>query len=156
MTASKLRENVYRILDEVLATGTPVEIERNGRLLRIVPVEASPGSADAARWIERPDAITGDIEDTVLVSPAVVLELQFLHEIGRLAVGAEEVATALNVQFDIRLCPLAFSAVAHSALELSWTRDPFDRLIVGHASAGSHGLVTKDKLIHEHFAGASW
>ncbi|MBI3256912.1 MAG: PIN domain nuclease [Actinobacteria bacterium] len=94
--------------------------------------------------------------DTVLVSPAVVLELQFLHEIGRLAVGAEEVATALNVQFDIRLCPLAFSAVAHSALELSWTRDPFDRLIVGHASAGSHGLVTKDKLIHEHFAGASW
>ncbi len=65
LTASKLRENVYRILDEVLATGTPVEIERNGRLLRIVPVEASPGSADAARWIERPDAFTGDIEDLI-------------------------------------------------------------------------------------------
>lgn len=94
--------------------------------------------------------------DTVLVSPAVVLELQFLHEIGHLAVGAEDVATALNVQFDIRLCPLAFPAVAHAGLDLSWTRDPFDRLIVGHASAGGHGLVTKDKLIHEHFAGASW
>lgn len=65
LTASKLRENVYRILDEVLATGTPVEIERNGRILRIVSVEAPPGSADAARWVERPDAITGDIEDLI-------------------------------------------------------------------------------------------
>ena len=39
MTASRLRQDVYRILDEVLATGVPVEIERRGRLLRIVPVE---------------------------------------------------------------------------------------------------------------------
>lgn len=93
---------------------------------------------------------------TVLVSPAVVLELQLLHEIGRLAVGAEVVATALNVQFDVRLCPLPFPAIAHSALDLKWTRDPFDRLIVGHAVAGSCGLVTKDKLIHEHFADACW
>ena len=38
-TASSLRQNVYRILDEVLETGVPVEIERRGRLLRIVPVE---------------------------------------------------------------------------------------------------------------------
>lgn len=39
ITASKLRENVYRILDEVLATGVPVEIERKGRLLRVVAAE---------------------------------------------------------------------------------------------------------------------
>ncbi|MES1241036.1 MAG: type II toxin-antitoxin system Phd/YefM family antitoxin [Acidobacteriota bacterium] len=36
---SQLRENIYRILDQVLDTGIPVEIERNGKLLRIVPVE---------------------------------------------------------------------------------------------------------------------
>lgn len=67
LTASKLRENVYRILDEVLATGTPVEVERNGRLLRIVPVEAPSGSTAAERrvWVERPDAVTGDLEDLV-------------------------------------------------------------------------------------------
>ena len=28
VTASKLRENIYRILDQVLETGVPVEIER--------------------------------------------------------------------------------------------------------------------------------
>lgn len=40
LTASKLRENIYRILDEVLETGVPVEIERGGRKLRIVAVDA--------------------------------------------------------------------------------------------------------------------
>jgi antitoxin (DNA-binding transcriptional repressor) of toxin-antitoxin stability system len=37
---SALRENIYRILDEVLATGVPVEIERQGKILRIAPAEA--------------------------------------------------------------------------------------------------------------------
>ena len=37
LTASKLRQDVYRILDQILETGIPVEIERNGRTLRIVP-----------------------------------------------------------------------------------------------------------------------
>jgi PIN domain nuclease of toxin-antitoxin system len=36
ITASKLRENVYRILDEVAETGVPVEIVRKGVTLRIV------------------------------------------------------------------------------------------------------------------------
>lgn len=36
LTASKLRENVYRVLDQVIETGVPVEIERHGRRLRIV------------------------------------------------------------------------------------------------------------------------
>jgi antitoxin (DNA-binding transcriptional repressor) of toxin-antitoxin stability system len=37
--ASKLRENIYRILDQVLETGVPVEIERRGKVLKIVSVE---------------------------------------------------------------------------------------------------------------------
>ncbi|MBI2882499.1 MAG: type II toxin-antitoxin system Phd/YefM family antitoxin [Candidatus Methylomirabilis oxyfera] len=41
LTASKLRENVYRILDQVLDTGTPVEIERRGKQLRIVPADGA-------------------------------------------------------------------------------------------------------------------
>ena len=39
LTASKLRANIYRILDEVLETGVPVEVERKGRAVRIVPVD---------------------------------------------------------------------------------------------------------------------
>ncbi len=37
MTASQLRQNIYRALDQVLETGVPLEIERKGKTLRIVP-----------------------------------------------------------------------------------------------------------------------
>jgi hypothetical protein len=40
LTASRLRANVYRVLDHILETGVPVEIERHGRRLRILPVSA--------------------------------------------------------------------------------------------------------------------
>ncbi len=39
LSASKLRGNIYRILDQILKTGRAVEIERGGRLLKIIPVE---------------------------------------------------------------------------------------------------------------------
>ena len=38
ITASKLRKNIYRILDEILKTGIPVEIERRGQRLQIMPM----------------------------------------------------------------------------------------------------------------------
>ena len=42
VTASKLRENVYTILDHALQTGAPVEIIRHGKVLKIVPEERAP------------------------------------------------------------------------------------------------------------------
>lgn len=39
LSASKLRANVYRLLDEVLETGRPLEIERNGKTLVITAKE---------------------------------------------------------------------------------------------------------------------
>ena len=64
ITASRLRENVYRILDEVLETGTPVEIERGGRRLRIIAVIDDKGSR-LDRLTPHPDAVTGDPDDLV-------------------------------------------------------------------------------------------
>ncbi len=51
LTVSKLRENVYRVLDQVLETGVPVEIERHGRRLRIVPASGrrAPSSSKLTR-----------------------------------------------------------------------------------------------------------
>ncbi len=37
VSATKLRQKLYNILDEVLAKGIPVEIERKGEILKIVP-----------------------------------------------------------------------------------------------------------------------
>ncbi len=62
VTASKLRENVYRILDQVLETGTPVEIKRKGRTLKIV--SEKPATQKTSRLIRR-DVIHGSAEDLV-------------------------------------------------------------------------------------------
>lgn len=62
LTASKLRENIYRVLDQVLETGEPAEIERNGRRLRIV-ADDLPSRLD--RLVRRPDVVAGDSEDFV-------------------------------------------------------------------------------------------
>ncbi len=35
LSATRLRQRLYQILDQVLETGTPVEIERRGKILRI-------------------------------------------------------------------------------------------------------------------------
>jgi hypothetical protein len=36
VTASKLRSNIYKLLDQVIETGVPLEIERKGKKLKII------------------------------------------------------------------------------------------------------------------------
>lgn len=62
ITATKLRANIYRILDQILETGQPVEIERRGRRLKIVP---APPHRKLANLEPHPDFIAGDPEDLV-------------------------------------------------------------------------------------------
>lgn len=64
LTASKLRENVYKILDQVLETGVPVEILRGKRRLKIIPADAGEVSK-LGRIKPRPKALSGDPEDLV-------------------------------------------------------------------------------------------
>lgn len=61
ITASKLRENVYAVLDQVIETGIPVEIRRKGSVLRIVP-EKPPSKLSRLR---KRDCVIGDPEDLV-------------------------------------------------------------------------------------------
>lgn len=39
LNATNLRINLYKILDQVIETGIPVEIERKGKTIQLVPVE---------------------------------------------------------------------------------------------------------------------
>ena len=61
LTATKLRENPYAVLDEELKTGVPAFVERKGRRVRIV-VEEPPSKLGR---LKRHDAIVGDPEDLV-------------------------------------------------------------------------------------------
>jgi PIN domain nuclease of toxin-antitoxin system len=42
------------------------------------------------------------------------------------------------------------------ALPLSWTRDPFDRLIVAQAAVRDAPLLTKDRAIRRRYRAAVW
>ena len=93
---------------------------------------------------------------TLLISPMVVLELEFLEEIGRLGVGGQTIVANLRARIGIEICDLSFSTIVTSARELTWTRDPFDRIIVGHAAAANRPLLTKDRSIRRRFREAIW
>ncbi len=64
LTASKLRENVYKILDQILETGIPVEILRDGRILRIVPAD-KPKKSKIENLVEHREAIRCAPEELV-------------------------------------------------------------------------------------------
>lgn len=92
--------------------------------------------------------------ETAAISPAVLLELELLHEIGRLREGASTIAAHLRDQLDIRIAGERFADVARAALALAFTRDPFDRLIVAHAALLKAPLVTHDTLLQRHYPAA--
>ena len=81
------------------------------------------------------------------ISPAVLLELELLHEIRRIRLPARDIAERLRDDLSISPADEAFDAIARAALPLTFTRDPFDRLIVAHASLRNASLLTQDEWI---------
>lgn len=95
-------------------------------------------------------------EHDLLISPAVVLELQYLFEIQRTAEPAGVVVEALRREVGLEVCDLPFAQVAETAIEQSWTRDPFDRLIVSQAILRRAPLLTRDRDIRDNCSLARW
>lgn len=95
-------------------------------------------------------------EQDLLISPMVVLELQYLKETGRLTVEAPVIVSALAKTLGLQVCDLEFGHVILEALAQVWTRDPFDRLIVAQAAARDLPLLTKDDTILAHYRKAFW
>ena len=92
----------------------------------------------------------------LLVSPMVVLELELLHEIGRLNYRHDAIMGSLALSIDLKVCTLPFGAVVAESIRHNWTRDPFDRLIVANAARNASKLLSRDSKIQEHFDGAIW
>jgi hypothetical protein len=62
ISASGLRADIYRLLDQVLETGEALEIERKGRVLLIAPKEQGPR---LERLPRRDGFILGDPDELV-------------------------------------------------------------------------------------------
>jgi PIN domain nuclease of toxin-antitoxin system len=98
-----------------------------------------------------------DLEECdLLISPMVTLEIQYLHQTGRLTVEADPMIDDLRRTLDLRISDIPFHQVISRSLGNIWTRDPFDRLIAAQAALGQHRLLTKDQNIRDHYTRAYW
>jgi PIN domain nuclease of toxin-antitoxin system len=105
-------------------------------------------SATAKRVIEETD---------LLVSPMVLLELEYLYEIGKIRLRSRDVLLKMESEVDLRVCDLPFYRIASVALDEKWTRDPFDRLIVANAKANAFStLVSADEEIRRNYPKTCW
>ena len=105
-------------------------------------------SSEAKQQIEAND---------LLISPMVFLEFDYLFRRKRIGVDAIALAATLNASFGVALCRVPFPAVVLESLKITWTDDPFDRLIVAQASANhSAMLITRDRQLRRNYANAVW
>ncbi|MBM4184412.1 MAG: type II toxin-antitoxin system VapC family toxin [Gemmatimonadetes bacterium] len=85
------------------------------------------------------------------VSPVSFLEVQFLAEVGKIEANTPELIDAVgrDGRFIVDEVPLV--PLIEKAVQLTWTRDPFDRLLAAHSEARAAPLCTVDRsLRREH------
>lgn len=95
-------------------------------------------------------------EHELMISPIVQLELTYLNEIGRLDATSALMIETLAASVGLVVCVLPFIQVIAESVRQSWTRDPFDRLIVAQATCRSAPLLSKDESIRSNYAATVW
>lgn len=104
-----------------------------------------------------PEAVIKRINaSTLMISPVVILELQYLVEAKKIEGNPLKIIEKLQTMIGLEICKDPFESVIKESLHLSWTRDPFDRLIVAQALMNKTHLLTKDREIHRHYPRAVW
>ncbi|MCB0922153.1 MAG: PIN domain-containing protein [Actinobacteria bacterium] len=104
-------------------------------------------SAGAAQALETHD---------LAVSPVVELELAFLHEVGRVTDQPAMILSALSSSIGVTVAQIGFAPLCATAVGLTWTRDPFDRLLAAHSMTAGLQLLTKDRSLLENLDLAFW
>jgi PIN domain nuclease of toxin-antitoxin system len=85
------------------------------------------------------------------ISPISLFEMQLLSEFGKLELKpAFHDTVRSDPRFELDDPP--FAALIERAIPLSWTRDPFDRLLAAHSEARRSPLVSVDEEILENHA----
>ena len=96
-------------------------------------------------------------ETDLLISPMVLIELEYLYEVNRIKLPSRAVQLKIEHEIGVRVCDLSFPSVANVVIDEKWTRDPFDRIIVAQAKAnGLAFLISADEEIGKHYPRAVW
>lgn len=92
----------------------------------------------------------------LLISPMAGLELQYLFEIKKTTEPAATVLDELRRSIGLAMCDLPFPDVIRLSLAQTWTRDPFDRIIVAQAKLRGAPLLSKDRTLRSRYELAIW
>lgn len=84
------------------------------------------------------------------VSPISFLEIEFLSEVGKLELEAEEFVQSIGKDRRFVVDEVPLLSLVRQAMPLEWTRDPFDRLLTAHSLARRTPLCTLDRRIRLH------
>jgi PIN domain nuclease of toxin-antitoxin system len=106
---------------------------------------------NALIWVERGHPRVRRLlhrQPRLYISPASLLELQFLVESGQIRLSSGTVETLVQDDRWMLDDPPAVTWFLKAA-ELSWTRDPFDRLLAAHAKMRGWRLATSDEAMLE-------
>lgn len=94
---------------------------------------------------------------SLLLSPMVVVEMEYQYELQRCKLSAVQATAKLRAELGVTICDYPFPKIAYAALHEKWTRDAFDRVIVAHARANASApLITADEYIRKHYAQTVW
>jgi PIN domain nuclease of toxin-antitoxin system len=85
-----------------------------------------------------------------------VLELAYLKEVGRARDPVPTMLAALARDVGAEVADISLTTLVQAAVDLHWTRDPFDRMIAAHAVVENAPLLTADRTIREHLPLATW
>jgi len=89
-------------------------------------------------------------------SPVVALELTYLEEVGRARDPVPAMLAALRRSVGLEVLDVSAARLVEAAADLTWTRDPFDRLIAAHAIVTGAPLLTADETILGNLPLATW
>jgi PIN domain nuclease of toxin-antitoxin system len=92
----------------------------------------------------------------VALCPMAALEIEYLHEIGRIASSSRTILGFLGEKIGLKVEDRRLAEALLAARDIKWTRDPFDRIIVSHAQVLRVSLITKDSTILQHCRCAIW
>ncbi len=94
---------------------------------------------------------------SLLISPMVLVELEYLYEAHRIKLPSQDIYVKLQHEIGMRVCDVDFPTIANMTIAEKWTRDPFDRIIVAHAKAnGLAPLISADQEIQQHYPRTIW
>jgi len=92
----------------------------------------------------------------IIISAMSILELEFLYEINKINYPQDEIISYLQNTIDLKISKNSLENVTKKAVDIKFTRDPFDRIIIADCLVSNLKLLTRDRNILSNFDNAVW